>query len=101
MKTRVQSVNFNADTSLIDFIQKKMDKLDQFHDKIIDGEVYLKLDNNRQKENKIAEIKVNIPGNELVVSKERKTFEEATDEASEVLKRQLKKDKQKFREITT
>ncbi len=101
MKIRVQSVNFNADTSLIDFIQKKMDKLDQFHDKIIDGEVYLKLDNNRQKENKIAEIKVNIPGNELVVSKERKTFEEATDEASEVLKRQLKKDKQKFREITT
>lgn len=101
MIVRVQSVNFTADQKLIAFIQKKLDKLDQFHDRIIDGEVYLKVDNNHQKENKIAEVKINIPGNELVVKKQCKSFEQATDISAEALKRQLKKSKEKYRAMAS
>ncbi len=95
MKMNVQAVNFNADQKLIDFLQKKLDKLDHFYDKIIDGDVYLKLDNNHSKENKIVEIRLNIPGNDLIVKKECTSFEEAADQATEVLGRQLKKRKEK------
>ena len=52
MKVNFNAVNFTVDQKLIDFIQKKMDKLDLFYDKVIDAEVYLKLDNTNAKENK-------------------------------------------------
>ena len=96
MKMNVQAVNFNADQKLIDFMQRKLDKLDHFYDKIIDAVVYLKLDNNHSKENKIVEVKLNIPGNDLIVTKECTYFEEAADQASLVLGRQLKKRKEKL-----
>lgn len=99
MKVRVQSVNFDADIKLIDFIQKKLDKLDVFYDRIIDGEVYLKVDNSHDKLNKIAEVKINIPGQDLIVKKQCATFEEATDLSTEALRRQLKKHKEKVRGI--
>ena len=101
MIVRVQSVNFTADQKLIAFIQKKLDKLDQFHDRIIDGEVYLKVDNNHQKENKITEIKINIPGIDLVVKKQSRSFEHAADLSAEALKRQLKKYKEKYRAMAS
>ena len=62
MKIRVQSIHFTADYKLLDFIQKKADKLDQFFDQIISAEVYLKLENTEDEENKISEIKLVIPG---------------------------------------
>ena len=49
MKVHTQSVNFNADQKLIDFIQKRMDKLDLFFDKIIKSNVYLKVENTSRK----------------------------------------------------
>jgi putative sigma-54 modulation protein len=62
MKITVQSIRFNADKKLLDFIQKKADKLDTFHDHIISGEVYLKLENVEDEANKITEIKLLLPG---------------------------------------
>ena len=58
MKIRVQSIHFTADSKLLDFIQTRVDKLDQFFDQIISGEVYLKLENADNEENKITEIKL-------------------------------------------
>jgi putative sigma-54 modulation protein len=81
----------------LDFIQKKADKLDLFFDQIISGEVYLKLENTDVEENKITEIKLLIPGNDLFAKEQCKTFEEATDKAVESLKRQLDKRKEKLR----
>lgn len=97
MKIRVQSIHFTADIKLLDFIQKKADKLDQFFDQIISGEVYLKLENTDDEANKITEIKLIIPGNDLFAKEQCKTFEEATDKAIESLKRQLDKHKEKVR----
>ncbi|MDX5325699.1 MAG: ribosome-associated translation inhibitor RaiA [Bacteroidota bacterium] len=99
MKINVQSVNFNADQKLIDFIQRKLDKLDQFYDRIIEGDVYMKLDNNHKKENKIVEVKLSIPGNDLVAKKECTSFEEAADLVTEALGRQLRKRKEKVRGV--
>ncbi|MCX7548150.1 ribosome-associated translation inhibitor RaiA [Xanthomarina sp. F1114] len=97
MKVNTQSVNFNADQKLIDFVQKRMDKLDLFYDKVISSDVYLKLENTSDKENKIFEARVNVPGDSLIVKKQCKTFEEGTDMAIASLERQLKKRKEKLR----
>lgn len=97
MKVNTQSVNFVADKKLIDFIQKRLDKLDLFYDKIIQSDVYLKLENTSEKENKIVEAKVSVPGDSFIVKKQCKSFEGATDMAASSLERQLKKRKQKLR----
>ena len=97
MKIRVQSIHFTADAKLLDFIQRKVDKLDQFFDQIISGEVYLKLENTEDEENKITEIKLLLPGNDLFAKEQCKTFEEATDKAIESLRRQVDKHKDKLR----
>ncbi|TPV35518.1 ribosome-associated translation inhibitor RaiA [Paucihalobacter ruber] len=97
MKVNTQSVNFTADKKLIDFIQKRMDKLELFYDKVIQADVYLKVENTSDKENKIFEARVEVPGDTFVVKKQCKSFEEGADTAAASLERQLKKRKQKLR----
>ncbi|EPR71988.1 Ribosome hibernation protein YhbH [Winogradskyella psychrotolerans RS-3] len=97
MKVNTQSVNFTADSKLIEFIQKRMDKLDMFYDKIIQSDVYLKVENTSDKENKIFEVKLSVPGDSFVVKKQCKTFEEGADAAIASLGRQIKKRKEKLR----
>jgi len=97
MKVNTQSVNFNADQKLIDFIQQRMDKLDQYYDKVIKTDVVLKLGNTSEKQNKIFEAKISVPGDSLIVKKVCKTFEEGADSAINSLQRQLKKRKEKVR----
>ncbi|HLT52954.1 MAG TPA: ribosome-associated translation inhibitor RaiA [Flavobacteriaceae bacterium] len=97
MKVNTQSVNFVADKKLIDFIQKRMDKLDLFYDKVIKSDVFLKVENTSDKENKIVEVRVSVPGDSLMVKKQCKTFEEGADTAAASLERQLKRRKEKLR----
>ena len=97
MKVNTQSVNFNADPKLINFIQKRMDKLDLFYDKVIQSDVYLKVQNTSDKENKIFEARVKVPGDSFIVKKQCRTFEEGADSAVSSLERQLKKRKEKLR----
>jgi putative sigma-54 modulation protein len=95
MKITVQSIRFTADRKLLDFIQRKADKLDTFYDHIISGEVYLKLENVEDEANKITEIKLMLPGNQIFAKEKCKSFEEATDLAIESLRKQIEKHKQK------
>lgn len=95
MKLQMHSIRFDADVKLLDFIQKKVDKLDTFFERIIDGEVMLRLENDVQNGNKTIEIKINIPGHQLFAKEKAKSFEAATDEAVEALRKQLKKYKEK------
>ncbi|RLC23101.1 MAG: ribosome-associated translation inhibitor RaiA [Deltaproteobacteria bacterium] len=96
MKVQMHSIRFTADQKLIDYIQKKIDKLDKFYDRVIDGEVYMRLDKDDNMENKIIELKLNIPGSQLFVKERSKSFEAATDVAVDALKRQLTKHKDKL-----
>jgi len=95
MKITVQSIHFTADRGLLEFIQKKADKLETFYDNIINGEVYLKLENVEDEANKITEIKLQLPGNQIFAKEQCKTFEEATDLAIESLRKQIAKHKTK------
>ena len=97
MKIRVQSIHFNADQKLLDFINEKVDKLLHFYDQIIDGEVFLKLDKASDLQNKIVQIKLQIPGNDLITSHQCRTFEEATDLCVDALSKQIKRHKEKQR----
>lgn len=97
MKLDIQSVHFKADQKLLDFIQIKADKLEQYFDGILGGEVILRLDKNDERENKIVEIKLDVPGNSLFAKKQKASFEEATDEAAEALRRQVIKLKDKVK----
>ncbi|HLF32591.1 MAG TPA: ribosome-associated translation inhibitor RaiA [Cyclobacteriaceae bacterium] len=95
MKVKMQSVHFNADGKLLAYVQKKVNKLETFYDRITGGEVIMKLDNDGQNQNKIVEFIFNIPGDKLFVKERSRTFEAATDLAIDRLKRQIKKYKQK------
>jgi putative sigma-54 modulation protein len=97
MKVFVQSVNFNADRDLIDFIEKKVNGLEKYYDKIVDSDVFLKVQQTSEKKNKLVEVTINVPGNEIVVKKQSKTFEEGAMLAVDSLKRQLTKKKEKIR----
>ena len=97
MKVNAQSVNFNADAKLIEFIQNRLDKVETFYSKVISSDVYLKVENTSSKENKIAEIKLNIPKDNFVVKKQCKSFEEAVDSACSSLERKLIRRKEKMR----
>lgn len=95
MQVQVQSIHFDADVKLIQFIEDKISKLALFHDRIIRSEVFLRIDKSDIMENKVAEIKISVPGKELFASKQCKSFEEATDNAVEALRRQITKHKAK------
>jgi len=96
MKLQMHSIHFDADRKLIDFIQRKADKLDTFYDQIIDGEVFMRIDKNDNKANKIVEIKLNVPGKQFFAKNQSDSFEAAADEAVEGLRRQIKKYKEKL-----
>jgi len=97
MNITINSVHFKADQKLEDFIQLKVEKLSGLFDGILGTDVILKLENTDSPENKIAEVKLLIRGNDLYARKQCKTFEEATDQAVEALRRQLEKHKEKLR----
>lgn len=97
MKVNVHAVNFTVDRKLVDFIQERMDKLEKFYDKIVTLDVFLKVEKTSEKENKVVEIKLLVPGDDFLVAKQCKTFEEAADQSAEALERLLLKRKEKIK----
>lgn len=95
MTTNIQSVHFDADKKLISHIEGKVSKLKTFHEGIISGNVILRVEKGDDNHNKIAEIKLNTPGQELFAKKQCATFEEAVDTACDALKTQIMKHKEK------
>ena len=98
MEIKINAVGFSASSQLEDFIQKKISKLDKYHDGIIGSEVTLKLEKDDNLENKVVDVLLNVKGQEVFAKKNAKKFEEAVDELYDVVKRQLVKIKEKERE---
>lgn len=96
MKINTTSIHFDADQKLIDYIQKKTVKLDQFFDRIIDAHIYLKLENSGQVRDKIVELKLMVPGDTLIATEVTKTFEASLDAAVDNMKRQLNRYKERL-----
>jgi len=97
MNIQIHSLRFDADRKLIDFVTQKVNKLSLISDDIVSAEVFLRLDHDEERENKITEIKVEYPRGPLFARKQSKTFEEATDLVITALKRQIVKQKDKMR----
>lgn len=95
MKPTIQSVHFDADKKLIQFVEDKIAKLTQFYEGIIGVGVILKLDKSSDNANKIAEIKVKISGKELFSERQCFSFEEAVDLSADAIRTQLLKEKEK------
>jgi putative sigma-54 modulation protein len=100
MNINIQTVHFDADTKLIDHVNKKIQKLKSFHDRIHQVDVFLKLDNVvHQIKDKIAEIKVAVPRKQFFVKQSSKSFEESFDTAMDSIIAQIKKQKEKQYQI--
>tara|TARA_A200000113_G_scaffold89328_1_gene79816 strand:- start:2592 stop:2891 length:300 start_codon:yes stop_codon:yes gene_type:complete len=97
MQITIHSVRFDADQKLLNFINKKLEKLTQFDDELISSDVFLRIENATDKSNNLVEVKINTGFNELFASKKCESFEEAVDLVQEILIRQVKKNKQKKR----
>ena len=95
----IHSIHFDADQKLLSFIEEKINKLGHYFERIIDGEVYLKVENVNNTSNKLVEIRLKIPRNELFAKKISKSFEESTDLAVEAIRKQLIKQKDKLAAI--
>jgi putative sigma-54 modulation protein len=97
MNIQIHSVRFDADKKLIDFVNQKLGKLSQFSDDIVSAEVFLRLDKDSDRENKVTEVKLEYPGGPLFARKQSKTFEEATDSVIDALKKQITRQKEKLK----
>ena len=96
MKVDIQSIHFTADYKLLDFVTKKMEKVQTFYDGIKSTDVYLKLEKDSEKENKTVEVKINLNGNSIFAKEQASTFETATDLVLDKLVAQVKKHKEKI-----
>lgn len=99
MDIRINAVRFDADRKLERFIERKVRKLARYFSNIINAEVFLKLENSQDLENKVVEIRLDVPGSDLFARKHSKTFEESTDSAVDALKQQILRRKEKIRGI--
>ncbi|AFM04851.1 ribosomal subunit interface protein [Bernardetia litoralis DSM 6794] len=95
MKLEMYYVDNDKSETLSDFIQTKVNKLETFYDGIINGEVYIRSEKGDPKKEKVIEIRLNVPGTTLFAKEAGETFEFATDETVEALRRQIKKFKEK------
>jgi len=94
MVVQFHAVNFKADAKLKTFIDKRLEKLERFYGRILEAEVFLKVENTKQKSNKLTEIKLVVPKGKLLVRKFARTFEQSVDQGVHALERMVKKKKQ-------
>ncbi|MEC5157777.1 ribosome hibernation-promoting factor, HPF/YfiA family [Chryseobacterium sp. MP_3.2] len=94
MKISVQSIGLTPHAPLQEHIEKKLNKLENYYDKIVECKVFLKVENKSDKENKTAEILLAVPGDDIVVKKTSSSFEESLDQCAEVAKKLLIKKKE-------
>ncbi len=99
MNINFQSVNYTADVKLIEFAEKRIQKISQFYVNIVDVYVYTKVENTSDRINKLVELKIGIPGDDVVVKKKAKSFEEAINSAADSAERVLKRRKEKQRQL--
>ncbi|HJB85556.1 MAG TPA: ribosome-associated translation inhibitor RaiA [Candidatus Alistipes merdigallinarum] len=97
MKVEIQSVKFDADKKLVDFIQAKMNKMDRFVENALSSQVTLKIDKDDEQGNKVAVVKIVVAGGDLLAERRCKTFEEAIDLCLDAIKKQIDKYKEKRR----
>ncbi len=93
MQLQIHSIHFDADRRLLDFVENKVEKLNTFHDQIISCEVFLRVEKSDDRENKVSEVKIHVPGADFFAKKKAASFEAGIDDALEAIRRQIGKQK--------
>lgn len=97
MEVSLKAVKFSADEKLVDFVNKKVGKVETILPQAVKAEVTLKVDKEKSEMNKVAEIRIVVAGDDLFASKQCDTFEEAVDMCLDAIKKQIEKLKEKFK----
>ena len=95
MDIKIQSLKFDASKQLIEFIEKKLSRLERFAENPTGCDVVLRLEKDDEKGNKVALVTLHVPGGDILTEQKARTFEEAIDEALDVVNRQIEKRKDK------
>ena len=95
MEVKIQSLKFDASKQLIEFIEKKLSRLESFAENPTGVDVVMRLEKDEEKGNKVALVTHHVPGGDILTERRARTFEEAIDEALDVIKRQIEKRKDK------
>jgi putative sigma-54 modulation protein len=93
MQLQIHSIHFDAERRLLDFIENKVEKLNTFHDQIISCEVFLRVEKSDDRENKVSEVKIHVPGADFFAKKRAASFEAGIDDSLEAIRRQIRKQK--------
>ncbi|MBR2352250.1 MAG: ribosome-associated translation inhibitor RaiA [Alistipes sp.] len=91
MDVKIQSLKFDAGQQLLEFVEKKMSRLDRFAENSTGVDVILRLDKDSEKGNKVVTVTLHVPGNDIIAEQRARTFEEAVDMALDAVKRQIEK----------
>lgn len=93
MQMQIHSIHFDADARLLEFVEHKIDKLNTFHDQIISCEVFMRVEKSDDRDNKVSEVKIHVPGADFFAKRKAATFEAGIDEVVEAIRRQIRKQK--------
>jgi putative sigma-54 modulation protein len=91
MRIQIHSIHFDADAGLLSFVESKLEKLLTFNQDLQSCEVFLRVDKSDARDNKLVEVKAQLPGKDLFAKRRAVSFEAAMDEVSEALRRQVMK----------
>jgi putative sigma-54 modulation protein len=97
MKINIQTVHFSMNSNLQNYVDKRLSKLSLYYNRIVSVDLYLNLDNQSSQTNKSVELRINIPGDDVVVGKKSESFEKSLDMATSTAERMLKRRKEKAR----
>ena len=93
MQMQIHSIHFDADARLLEFVEYKVGKLNTFHDQIISCEVFLRVEKSDDRDNKVSEVKIHVPGADFFAKRKALSFEAGIDEVVEAIRRQIRKQK--------
>ena len=93
MQMQIHSIHFDADARLLEFVEHKVGKLNTFHDQIISCEVFLRVEKSDDRDNKVSEVKIHVPGADFFAKRKASSFEAGIDEVVEAIRRQIRKQK--------
>ena len=93
MQMQIHSIHFDADARLLEFVEQKIAKLNTFHDQIISCEVFMRVEKSDDRDNKVSEVKMHVPGADFFAKRKAPSFEAGIDEVVEAIRRQIRKQK--------
>jgi putative sigma-54 modulation protein len=99
MNISINAIHFRASSRLISVVKQRVASLKKYNSHMDSVKIFLRLENNHLKKNKLSEIHVHLPGKNLIVRKRSETFEKSTSLAKSVLIKILAKSKQKVKSL--